>query len=319
MKRLIIVVLTMVCLSVAVYGQTRAQRMASARDMIYLSGALGYQSFLNEDPTLKDGPGAGLEFGVGYQMYRNHFIMSLGAEARYGAYQVRPLDAVLSFNTVDSENDPFTLNASIFNRRDNLHALDLQVPLLFGFEYNHFYFKAGGKFGLNVYGSAVTQALLTATATYERFVDDFGNMPNHQLYENQEVLSARQKILFRPQAYATAEIGYRFDEFYTMTGADVPKSNTRCYVAAFAEYGFLNMHKVAGSGAPIQSQQMPDGSFQFMVAPAYSTDTYRDAVARNFMVGVKLTVMWELPKAPKCVICEEREARNRRKRLFDHY
>lgn len=294
-------------------AQTQRQIKASRRDFIYVTAAAGYQSLLNEDNTIKDKGGAALELGVGYKLYYNHFIMSVGLEGRYGMYKVSPSDNMLTFSMVDSENDPFTMKAYINRRNDIIHAADIQVPLLFGVEFGHIYAMVGPKIGLNVYGSARTSAVVTTSATYDRFSDDFEGMPNHNLYENQPILSGRQSVSFRPQVYLAGEIGYRLGEVYTSTGADIPKPKTRYYIGAFFEYGFLNMHKAQALGDPISSVPNEQGGLTFGINPVYNTTAYADVVFRNFMAGVKFTVNFELPKAPVCVICKERERRNRQR------
>lgn len=315
-KRIICFVLLITgCMALA-DAQTRRQIRDSHRDFIYLNGNIGYQTFLNQEPMLKNAPGVGLEFGAGYHMYHNHFILSVGLEGHYGRYNIKPLAESRTFpNTPDSQGDIMTLNADIYDRKDMMDVMDLQVPLLLGGEWKHFYMKAGVKAGLNVAGTAVTKAKVTTTGTYDRFVDDFGNMPNHQFLTDQQVRSDKQKISFNPQVYATAEIGYRLGGVYTGTGADIPRSKVRYYVAAFAEYGILDMHKAAGLGEAMTPHQAADGSYTFQVNPAYNSYTFRDAKMNNLLAGVKFTVMFELPKAGKCIICQERDRRNARYRL----
>lgn len=305
-KRIFCLILLALLGTTMMFAQTKRQIRDSHIDFIYLTGDMGYHGFLNNYEYLRNGAGVGAELGLGYRMYHNHFIMSVGVEGKYGFASVLPTDETRSFpNTPDSEGDLMTLNAKINNRKDLIQTLDLQIPVLLGGEWYHFYFMAGAKAGLNAWGSAVTQAKVTTSGTYNRFPTDFEDMPNHQYLTDAPLRSDKQKISFRPQVYATAEIGYRFGELYRVNGADIPKSKYRFYLAAFAEYGLLNMHKTTGTQAAVVPYQTPDGSYSFMVSPAYNSVTYRDAVVNNLMVGLKFTVLFQLPKGKVCVICKE--------------
>ena len=308
--RCVVAVLLSGCCVCAV-AQTQRQIKDSRKNFIYVSADAGYQSLLNEEPTIKNKGVVGTEIGVGYRMYYYHMLFSVGVEGHYGMYRVDPIDDILSFPLVDSEGDPFTMRAAITQRRDMINVADVQIPLQVGGEWGHWYGLVGAKFGLNVWGVAKTGANVTTSASYDRFADDFENMPNHYLYEGQDVVSARQPIAFNPQVYGTLELGYRLGQVYTSTGADIPYSKYRFYVAAFAEIGFLNMHQSNALGTPIVSSENPEGGMSFAVNPVYNTTTYKEAVVKNFMAGVKLTVLFELPKPNICVICKERERRNR--------
>lgn len=293
-------------------AQTKRQIRDSKKNFISLNVSGGYASLLNDEPVLKNNGMAGAALGVGYRFYYNHFIFGAGLEGRYSLYGVAPVDDRMTFSMIDSEGDPFTMNAVISDRRDVMHAVDLQIPLQIGGEWGHWYAMVGAKLAFNLYGTARTTANVTTTATYDRFADDFQDMPNHYLYNGQDILSDRQGVSFNPQVYGTVEFGYRLGKLYTGTGADIPKSKTRYYIGVFAELGFLNLHKENAQGAPVVSSINPEGGMTFSINPVYNTTTYKDAVVRNYMAGVKFTVLFELPKQLKCVICDERDRRNRR-------
>ena len=292
-------------------AQTERQVKDSKKSFISLNVAAGYSSLLNEEPTLKNAGLAGASLGVGYRFYYNHFIFGIGLDGKYDLYRVAPVDDRMQFKMVDSENDPFTMNAIISDRKDIMHGVDLEIPIQIGGEWGHWYAMAGAKLAFNLYGIALTTANVTITGTYDRFADDFQDMPNHYLYDGQDILSSSQSVSFNPQVYGTLELGYRLGKLYTGTGADIPKSKTRYYIGVFAEMGFLNMHKENAQGAPVVTSLNPEGGMSFAINPVYNTTTYKEAVVRNYMVGVKFTVLFELPKQMKCVICEERERRNR--------
>ena len=305
----VVVLLAACCLCGS--AQTKRQIKDSKKNFISLNVSGGYASLLNEEPTLKNAGLAGASFGVGYRYYYNHLIFGVGLDGKYDLYRVAPVDDRMRFSMMDSEGDPFTMNAIISDRKDVMHAVDLEVPLQIGGEWGHWYGMVGAKLAFNLYGVARTTANVTTTASYDRFADDFHDMPNHYLYNGQDVLSSQQSVSFNPQVYGTLELGYRLGKLYTGTGADIPKAKIRYYIGVFAEIGFLNMHKENAQGAPVVTSVNPEGGMSFGINPVYNTTTYKEAVVRNYMAGVKFTVLFELPKQLKCVICEERERRNR--------
>lgn len=306
-KHIVSLLVALFCLTSIASAQTKQQKKDSGRDFLSVSAALGYQTFQNTDPTLYDKPGAAAQIGFGYRRYQNHFLFTVGLEAQYGLYTLGSENAVMNFDMVDSQGDPFTMNAIITDRKDLIPVFDAKLPIMFGGEWNRFYFLLGAKGGLSAFGSAITEASLTATAQYNRFAGVFQDMPNHQLFTNQPLRSNKQPIAFKPQVYGTAEVGVRFGTIWKQTGADIPHATKRYYLAAFAEYGILNMHKMVGEGLPVTPRMDDEGNMLFEVTPVYNTLTYRDAVVRNLFVGLKFTALFEMPKGGKCVICKERK------------
>lgn len=315
---ILVAILVLLTASERMSAQTRRQKRDSGRDFIYLSTSLAAQGLMANTPELKSKAGAAVSLGFGYRGYRNHFIYSVGLEGRYGNYnlEVPGLESAMTgLYDMDGHfglpGEPYTLHAILGSRTEYMHAAQLQVPLLIGGEWGHWYFMAGAKGDFSLYGSALSRTTITSTATYTRYDAVLQDMPNHGLFSNQELKSERQRVSLMPQVSVLAEFGYRLGEVYTANGADIPYAKTRYYIALFGEYGLLDMHKSTGDAAAVQMTVDGQGNLGCYITPALNTFTYKDVAIQNWVVGVKFTVAFELPKTKICVICKEREQRNR--------
>ena len=80
----------------------------------------------------------------------------------------------------DTEGDIFNMHVHVDKSRDLAHMVNLNIPLLVGGEWGRFYFLVGPKVSLNLYGSTSSVAQITTYGEYDRYYDDFYDMPNHQ-------------------------------------------------------------------------------------------------------------------------------------------
>ena len=167
--------------------------------------------------------------------------MGLEAQYLYNAYSMDSAKMVLQM--LDTEADAFKLNVDATQGDDWVHAVNLSVPVLLGMEYRRFYFLVGPKFSLNMWNQMQAQAQMVTTATYDKYIDDFANMPNHEL-GNYVLESEKAHANWTVDIIAHAEIGYRFGDVSFETGADIPKPKQRFYVALFVDYGLLNLNNI---------------------------------------------------------------------------
>lgn len=275
----------------------------------YLSvwGGVGYQTLLNNSNTIKPGPGVAPEIGIGYRYYRNGFILQAGLEGEF-AYLTNKLDGVdLKLDMVDTEGDEFIMHAAITDGKDKITAINLNIPILLGCEYKSFYFLAGAKIGINLYGSTYTQSKLATKGEYERYIDWFENMPNHEYENNQIVKSDTYKMKFNiPSVMAHVEIGGRLDRLFPVREqANLLQHKYRCYLAVFADYGLLNVHENKSVGSNLAYTQTAGEPLRFSVVPSMVSEQMLNKKVNPLAVGVKFTFLWELPVKKKCVMCHE--------------
>lgn len=295
---LLLVILSLYCVDTVAYTRLNPD----VHHFVSFDAGLGYSSLLNDSNVVAQGNGASAYLGVGYRLLYNNFLFSMGLEAQYlyNAYSMDSAKMVLQM--LDTEADAFKLNVDATQGDDWVHAVNLSVPVLLGMEYRRFYFLVGPKFSFNMWNQMQAQAQMVTTATYDQYIDDFANMPNHEL-GNYVLESERAHANWTVDIIAHAEIGYRFGDVSFETGADIPKPKQRFYVALFVDYGLLNLNRDSASGYRLGYRQLPDQPLEIYLTPALMSREMSGVRVNQLSAGVKVAVLLELPKHSSCVIC----------------
>ena len=263
--------------------------------------------------------GAGFlyELQVGPTYGQTRFLLDLGVGVQGGqtAFKQGGNDQVELLNQRDLQGDAFDYIYEINNRHDNYDNMAVQVPLMIGVQHRKFYMLAGVKLYANVLTKANTTAEIT---TYGRYQDipELRNMPDYQFFNNVP-LSGSTNTSLNFDVDAAFEIGGRFGIVNDAVGYDVPKRKIEYRLAAFVDYGLLDVHTGgtnAGFIAPkvydcnassdtyvYQTTSMIDN---LQVNDIMSTTNFADKV-NNFMIGLKFTVLFQLPQPGQCVICRD--------------
>lgn len=270
----------------------------------------GDWTLLTRGSTLPNSLGGGGGIGFSYDLQANHFILDLGVGITGGQtiFRVPDFKSVLP-NQIDAEGDAFNYVYSLTDRKDAYSNMMVQIPILFGGQYKRFYALAGVKFGF----SAVTQAHISGSlTTYGSYFigdkqvwDDFRDMPELQFFTDKAV-SAKTNTNFDVNLDVSIEIGARLGFMSDHTGFDVPKSKVQYRLALFADYGVLDIHKAQNNPAlvtqNIYNQEDMISGLRF--GDILSTSNAASAI-NNLFVGIKFTVLFELPNKKGCVLCRD--------------
>lgn len=262
---------------------------AHPRHYLIVWGEGGYTNFLHKFTDVKALGSGGVGFGGGYQFRKDAFLMVTGLEIT-SLNTFNKVNA-LSFDDITfKDSDPFgqqiTYHVDYEKYKERQHAGYVQIPLLFGAQFRTssipIYFLVGAKAGVNLFSTYGVHVRVRTTATYERYIDDFVDMPNHYYtttnMHNGDVTHNDKIKLGLPQVVASAEIGVVLDKFiYKKKGkkrskgasgtrttairstanANAPsrpaspagrriekfkKEPMHLRVALFADYGLLNMY-----------------------------------------------------------------------------
>jgi len=268
---------------------------------VQLHGDAGYSALLHNVPDHKASAGLNTNIGVDYRLYHNNFIFSAGVEGMYDL-NVNSLEAMdFSLPMIDTEGETFNMHVLVDQSRDLAHMVNLNIPILLGGEWGRFYFMVGPKVSLNLYGSTSTSAKVTTYGEYERYYDDFYDMPNHQFESDQKMSSASMPLKWNMNVMAHAEIGGRIGHMFRHKQFRINPDKVRMYLAVYADFGLLNLH-VAGEGKPQFEYRETDHGVQFYVQPFMLSNEAANAVFRNLNVGIKYTVAFEMPKHNKYYI-----------------
>jgi hypothetical protein len=215
---------------------------------------------------------------------------------------------------IDTEGDFFQMHLHVDKSRDLSHMVNLNIPLLMGGEWGRFYFLIGPKFSINVYGATSSSAMVTTYGEYERYYDDFYDMPNHQFITGLPVKSEPLKMKWNFNILAHVEIGGRVGHMFKHKQFRINPDKVRMYLAAYVDFGVLNLHTVQG-GAPVFGYQETDHGVQFYSQPLMISNLANGVTFRNLNVGIKYTIAFEGRQRKKSYIYDyNRVERNYRKR-----
>jgi len=279
--------------------------------------------------------GVGGLIGVGFEYNYRRFILTFGAEFDYklsvtkakpftmkiGEIVVRENDGtytpwtdpnvphpgglkpIVINGMVDTEGDPYVGDFRFDNYKDMYHVTYVNFPLLMGAQFaNRFYFLTGAKAGLYFGRESYVNTSYETQGIYGQFIDPFKNMPDHffDIYKSPADRSAPNRNLldFGLNVVASLEMGKVI----------VPKKGKAHYrIAAFADYGVLNIHKnVIHGNAIVIPPTASDPAIGFHVDELQHNSILTSEWSRNksvnpFLVGVKFTVLLDLGNKEPCV------------------
>jgi hypothetical protein len=219
-------------------------------------------------------------------------------------------------NQKDLSGETFDYVYDITNRNDNYSNIALHVPLMVGVQHKHFYMLVGAKLGFNLWTRTASTAYATTYGVYQSIGSTKGiPMPEYQFFENQKIRSSQASKL-NMDVDLTFEIGGRLGFLTQDVGFDVPKQRIEYRLAAFVDYGFFDIH-VAGQNpavtlpgsydtdpsSPTYVYRGTSMTDQVQLNDLLSTENFASAV-NNLMIGVKFTVLFQLPQSRgECISC----------------
>ena len=285
------------------------------------------------------GPSLGVTGGLGFQYELQagrtysptRFLFDLGVEAGAGmtSYIQSSSKSVRLANQLDVDNWRFDYVYNVNDRRDRYNDVAVHVPLMIGMQHRRFYFLAGVK----VYAHLWTKT--KSTASIETYGDycygggaggatiigstgqsDLRNMPEQQFFPGIPK-NGGVKTTFNLDMDLSFEIGGRIGIINYAVGYDVPKRTVEYRLAAFVDYGLLDLHTKGTQEALITPSvyDTDPGSPNFV----YNTTTMVDGLTmndvmstrdfaskvNNLVIGLKFTVLFQMPESGKCVICAD--------------
>lgn len=285
------------------------------KHLMGVSAEAGEWSLLPQESTLNPSLGGAGSVGFVYDLQAGHFLFDTGVGITGGQTRFSVPDWSHTFaDQTDSEGDMFDYVCQVNKRTDAYSNIALKVPLLLGGQWGRFYALAGVKFGFNAFTKADMTASLSTYGQYFQYVngqkvymfDRFFDEPPYtdEFFADRELKSS-EKTAFNVNLDASVEIGARLGFMTDHTGFDVPKSKVQYRLAVFADYGVLDMHKAQSNNAvDVNSQNIGGDGSALLMHDILSTENVASAV-NNLLVGIKFTVLFELPQTKGCVICRE--------------
>jgi len=276
--------------------------------------------------------GGGGMLGVGYELHHKKFMFSVGPEFRL-------LSSRDNFKLLDDNNAKLasidythpqypTTMVQHFDFR-NYHETNVvgqvMLPIMFGGNFEKYYFLAGGKIGYSIFGHYHQRSNLVNSVTDKMGVEDWYDIPNHDLLKGQlgkhplysseiDGYSYKGKNKFGLDATISAEFGVNINEF--MPAAWQKENMKKKYplhmrAAVFMDYGIPNMYKMSlskdNTGVDMLSFAPGEDLNGYRVMDFASTSMHKSQIANfdkarvnSLLVGVKFTALLQLnkPKIP---------------------
>lgn len=272
------------------------------------SGALGYANVLQNVPYTNSRGGAGGLLGFSYERHNGNFVYSLGAEFDYKLVNIARNDFNVVVGMIDTEGDYLNYTYHFTDFGDQYQIAYVNIPLMFGYSNDKIYFLVGGKFGINAFNKYRVTSHLRTTGRYLFAMEDFTDMPDHFFTDVDLDNSANFNLDY--SLIGSAEYGYNLPQGNT-------DSKMRFRVGVFADYGFKNIrfNKKYHEG---------DADGNVIILPTAAGSNPLDVTLNSLMtasevsyqhnfnpllVGIKLTVLFELPMNESCK-CLQTSLRN---------
>lgn len=261
----------------------------SNEGLLYGAGTLNQSNALQQ---LKGGAGAGLD--ITYSLEYGHFLFETGLDFRF-------LNSTSDYGFTAKRIDK-NYNAEYYYLFDDLretrNMLEIGLPLMFGAQFDKFYFLLGAKVHYGLPMSYSQKGKYDITVKDPAFIDPYG-MGIYDLNGQ-----TKQKMVFKqPDISAAAEIGLDLDEWLqkqpdpkakkkVKPGERLPFGQEHIHyrVSLFAEYSVLNTNNTpkaypvdfAGDKVEVQNTNT-------MLAMNGNT------LLNNLFVGAKFAIQFEVP------------------------
>lgn len=262
-----------------------------------LSAGVGYYSLLENIPEVSTKGGASGLFGLAYELRYNGFSFMVGVDLQYGSSTMTMAPFTAHREIYDTQGKQVSLHYEISSSTDTQSDFRVGVPVMFGFYTNGIYGALGAKFSYAPHTVCTPSMTYTTTGTYERYIADFENMPNH--FYTEYTTPGHSEVKLHPQGSVIAELGYDILNKERMTNyalCSVLK------VALYAEYGLNNCMSGAEHDG-LTYEVNPNDPSQLIVSSYYARRELRGARVVPFYVGAKVTFMLRI-KTANCK-CEE--------------
>ncbi len=283
-------------------------------------GGGGYSALLHGiEGSSVPGGGAGM-LGVGYFMkHKSNFNFRAGLEFMYLNSTTRLDDFDYSGKYIYKDQQVqqdmmYVLSSAKYREAQN--RMSLNIPIMFGAEFNQFYFLAGAKAGLGLLGNYSMKSDVTTYLVDPTLIDNLENMPTHNL--NTQEAKYGSKLKFGLDVALSLEAGICLDEYFPASaleyGAGKEKRKLSYRVGAFVDYGLMNINKNSPNGLLFNFPDMKDngdGSFEVPLANIENGQFQNNSILsvknsegklanlNSLVVGAKFTVLLGIDKAPK--------------------
>ena len=257
-----------------------------------------------------------LQAGPKYSQTQFLFDVGVGVTGGMTAFLQGSSSETVLKDQRDFDGDLFDYVYELNDRHDQYKDMAVQIPLMLGVQHKKFYAMAGLKVYAHVLTNFYTTANITTYGRYAAFPDMRDN-PKWQFFAEQPMTPKKDKTTFNLDMDLSFEIGGRLGYIPEDVGFDVPRRATEYRLAAFVDYGLLDIHKANNKEGLItptkydanpssadyvyDNTSMLDG---MKMNDIMSTNGFASKV-NNLVVGLKFTILFKIQEQGQCVICRD--------------
>ncbi len=279
---------------------------AQVRNYATLGVDAGYAALLDNEKAAYPMGGAASSLSFGYEMqYKRRLLFNVGVSARYAYTMSGVGEQTLPLRMRDTEGEEFNYNCFFFDGRNRLNSLYVNIPVMIGCQTSKMYFLVGGRLLLDVWSAAKVSTHLTTTASYDRYIGVLEGMEEHQIYTDRYIEVQPASPRFAPQLNVCAEIGWRLEHsIENVTGFDVEQKKILYRLGIFAEYGVLDQNR-HNAQEPRLSFYDDGKGLEYNLNHVYNSVDTKNLHLSNLLVGLRFTVLFQIPERKDCVLCRD--------------
>lgn len=256
------------------------------------------------------GGGGGL-IGFGYELHHNDFIFSVGPELRLFSSRN---NINYRFDKVRDDYSSITQTYQFDDLSETQTVGQVMVPILFGGNFERYYFLAGAKVGYSFLGNYKQRGSLNTQVKEEAAIDDWINQSSHQwvaddmtkhpLYKD----GAKGKNKWGVDVTLSAEFGINLNEFFSDQWNKQNEASAhpwRMRVGAFIDYGMPMLSSSNKTSGTLLADVPTINELGGVANPGYMTTRslhqtdFANKKLSSLLVGVKFTALFQLNKIKK--------------------
>lgn len=251
------------------------------------------------------GGGGGL-IGAGYELHHGRFMFAAGLELRLFSSEDRM--TLSPFQTDRGDYATMVQNYELQGFRETQTVGQLMVPILFGGNFDRYYFMAGAKVGHALFGRWKQRGNLITSVTEQMGLEDWTDIPAHNLQTGTLAEHplygglGNGPIMWGLDVTLSGEFGINLNEFFPtdwQTANEDSRHPWHTRLGMFIDYGMPILSASTGEGATLA---YVDKTYESDANPAklYTTPLHQSSFAdknlSSLLVGVKLTALWQVNK-----------------------
>lgn len=263
----------------------------------------GYHSWVGNSFSDKSN-GVSFSFGGIYEWRKNHFLSQVGIGCRYIYNSMNNSPYYGEFPCmIDADNDICVYQYQLTDKVDRMHTVSITPHYLVGGQWDYIYFLIGVKVPIIVYGVNNTKGYLSTSGKYDNLIVPLQAMDNHNFIQQYALSNqlAKQNMGYKGDILLAGEIGIEIphNKYTPISSLQVIHR-----LGLFMDFG------VAMIGERIEeplinfnlsNNRIDDIDFQrIVIQPLLFSNLQSIKKQHPITVGLKWTMLIELPKSMKC-------------------